>query len=321
MEELFNWLIKTTPWIEYPARLELLDDDTNNAALGEAKKILVSDPNMKRLLQELNDWPGQALKSHKSAGLLIHKLTFIADVGFRSSDPGIGDIIDKITAHRSEDGPFQILTNIHPLFGGSGEDEWVWMLCDAPLLLYALAQFGLADDPRLIDATAYLCDLVRDNGWPCAAASRLGKFHGPGRKDDPCPYANLVMLKALTQFDEMAESKAAKLGVESLLTLWATRRERHPYLFYMGTDFCKLKAPLIWYDILHVTEVLSQFPWAREDPRFLDMVAIIDRKADAQGHFIPESIWMAWKGWDFGQKKSASTWLTFLVWRMKKRSH
>jgi len=32
--------------------------------------------------------------------------------------------------------------------------------------------------------------------------------------------------------------------------LWEKRREQKHYLFAMGTDFNKLKAPLIWFDIL-----------------------------------------------------------------------
>jgi len=62
------------------------------------------------------------------------------------------------------------------------------------------------------------------------------------------------MLKVLAEFDDWQDSEVARSGVEAALTLWEERRERHPYLFYMGTDFSKLKAPLIWYDILHVTE-------------------------------------------------------------------
>jgi hypothetical protein len=211
--------------------------------------------------------------------------------------------------------------NIHPRYGGSGVDEWAWALCDAPLILYALAKFGLQDDPRVVNALSHLSELVRDNGWPCAVSKEMGKFRGPGRKADPCPYATLVMLKALAQFHDWIDSDASRKGVESILTLWEERRERHPYMFYMGTDFSKLKAPLIWYDILHVADVLSQFPWAREDQRFLEMVALIDGKADVEGRFTPESIWMAWKGWDFGQKKVPSPWLTYLVHRMKLRLH
>ena len=29
-------------------------------------------------------------------------------------------------------------------------------------------------------------------------------------------------------------------------------------MFYMGTDFSKLKVPLVWYDLLHVLEVITQ---------------------------------------------------------------
>ena len=127
------------------------------------------------------------------------------------------------------------------------------------------------------------------------------------------------MLKALAQFKEMRDSDATRIGVENALSLWEERRERHPYIFYMGTDFSKLKAPLVWYDILHVAEVLSHFPWVRDDARFIEMVEIIEQKVNSDGRFTPESIWMAWKGWDFGQKKEPSPWLTFLVNRMKFR--
>ena len=33
------------------------------------------------------------------------------------------------------------------------------------------------------------------------------------------------------------------------------------------------------------------------------MINIILDKQQETGGFIPESIYMAWKGWDFGQKK------------------
>lgn len=319
MEDIFNWLIDSSPWIEYQARVVLLQDNAGGLRVKEAKESLISDPNLIKILQELLQWPVEVLKNHKAAGHPIHKITFLADVGFHVSDPMIGEIVDRILSHQDELGPLQVLMNINPRYGGSGKDEWSWALCDAPLVIYALAKFDLKDNPQVIDAVSYLSELVRENGWPCAVSEELGKFRGPGRKDDPCPYANLVMLKALSQFDEMLCSDASKTGIESILTLWEERRERHPYMFYMGTDFSKIKAPLIWYDILHVTDVLSQFPWAREDERFIEMVEIIDAKADVDGLFTPESIWTAWKGWDFGQKKNPSPWLTFLIYRMKSR--
>jgi hypothetical protein len=87
----------------------------------------------------------------------------------------------------------------------------------------------------------------------------------------------------------------------------------------MGTDFRKLKAPFVWYDILHVAEVLSHFSWVHDDARFVEMLVLINSKADEQGLYTPESIWTAWKGWDFGQKKLPSQWLTFLIYRINRR--
>ena len=87
----------------------------------------------------------------------------------------------------------------------------------------------------------------------------------------------------------------------------------------MGNDFRKLKAPFIWYDLLHVLDVLTRFSWLSNDKRLRDMLAVLESKANAQGRFTPESIWTAWKDWEFGQKKVPSRWLTLMAWRILKR--
>jgi hypothetical protein len=50
------------------------------------------------------------------------------------------------------------------------------------------------------------------------------------------------------------------------------------------------------------------------------MLQIVEAKGDEQGRFTPESIWTAWKDWDFGQKRAPSPWMTFLALRILKRS-
>jgi hypothetical protein len=90
-------------------------------------------------------------------------------------------------------------------------------------------------------------------------------------------------------------------------------------MFFMGTDFCKLKAPLVWYDILHALDVLTQFPWLRSDSRLQAMVDVVKAKADQQGRFVPESVWTTWRGWEFCQKREPSQWLTLLAQRVLKR--
>jgi hypothetical protein len=310
---LIDWLLAGPAWVQYRTQVDLLGRAPSEPEMVAFRQHVVSDPQVNGLLSELGSWPGSALTSHKSAGSLMHKLNFIADLGLQRSDPGVDVVLGRVLAHQSPQGPFQLLLNTPEHFGGSGQDEWAWMLCDSPNLVYALSRIGLGDDPRTQRAIAKLLDLVRENGWPCAVSPEMGKFRGPGRVSDPCPYANLAMLKALSAHPELQDSPAARIGVETILSLWANRRENHPYLFHMGTDFCKLKAPLVWYDIIHALDVLSQFDCSRRDPRLVEMAVIVSAKADEQGRFTPESVWTPWKEWEFGQKKQPSRWLTLLV--------
>lgn len=144
----------------------------------------------------------------------------------------------------------------------------------------------------------------------------LGSFRGPGRKEDPCPYATLItliMTKLLLEIPEFRKSSNVSLGVESLLPLWERRIDYHPYIFYMGTDFSKLKCPEVWFDILHVLDVVSRSSTKVNDHRINEMIEIVESKRTSSGRFIPESVWMAWKNWDFGQKKEPSRWLTLKV--------
>ena len=319
MSEVVGWLLAGEPWVEYRTRVDLLRQPEDDPQVVAARQAMIAHPQIQELLGELAEWPGPPLKRHNDATHLLHKLAFIADVGLRLGDPGVGQIVERVLAHQSVQGPFQVLTNIPTRFGGSGEHEYNWMLCDAPLALYALIKFGLGDDAQVQAAAEYLVGLVRDNGWPCAAAPEVGKFRGPGRASDPCPYANLLMLKMLAELPAWQDSTASHTGAEAALTLWVQRKERRPYLFAMGTHFANLKAPLIWYDILHVLDVLTHFPWLRDDPRLREMATLVVEKADADHRFKPESIWMAWRGWDFGQKRTPSRWLTLLVVRMLER--
>ena len=318
MSEPIDWLLSSAPWVQYRTRLDLLGESNRSAKVIAARQAMFDHPQVRALLSELADWPGPALNRHNDASHLLHKLVFIADLGLRMTDPGVNRIVDQVLGHQSAEGAFQVLVNIPTHFGGTGKDQLAWMLCDAPSIVYALAKLGV-NERRVKIAAKHLTSLLRDNGWPCAATSDVGKFRGPGRKTDPCPYATLITLKAVSQLREWHDDEVCHAGAEALLQLWAHRTEQRPYLFGMCTDFAKLKAPLIWYDILHVTDVLTQFEWLRKDKRLREMVAIVESKADDAKHFTPESIWQAWREWDFGQKREPSAWLTLIAQRMLMR--
>ncbi len=319
MDIPIEWLLEGEAWVVYRTRRDLLGEAEEAPAVAEARQAMLASPLVQGLLADLADWPGKPLASHKSPSQLFHKLTLAADLGLNAHDPGMGEVIERILAIQSEEGPFQLPMNIGAAHGGSGQDQWAWALCDAPLVVYGLARLGLAEHPQVQSASQALVGLVRENGWPCAVSKTLGKWRGPGRREDPCPFATLAMLKLLTAHSLPEHQAAARAGAEALLSLWQNSHERHPYIFYMGSDFRKLKMPLVWYDLMHVLEVLTQFDWLKGDPRLGEMLALLQSKADPQGRFTPESVWAIWKEHDFGQKKAPSRGLTLLAWRILQR--
>lgn len=316
MRPPIDWLLAGEPFVAYRTLRDLLGEPEDDPAVGAARRAMLADPRVDALVGALAGWPGTPLASHRSAGQLFHVLGFLTDLGLTVDDPGMREAVGAIMAQRSDEGPFPIRMTISSHHGGSGEEAWAWALCDAPLVVAGLARLGLRDDPQVRAAVTHLTGLVRDNGWPCAVSKELGRFRGPGRKDDPCPFATLAMLKALAEFPDLRDGTAARTGAETLVSLWADSRTRHPYMFFMGTDFRKIKAPLVWYDLLHVLDVVTRFPWLAEDVRLHDMLAVLAGKADDGARFTPESVWLAWKAWEFGQKKVPSRWVTLLAWRI-----
>ena len=317
MNPVIVWLLESEPYVAYRTRIDLLEQPSNDPDVLKARNAMLAQPKVKALLTDLSGWPGDVITNHKKAGLLIHKLAFAAELGITVNDPGIESVVQSIMAHITEQGIPEVPLNIPKCFGGTGEAMWTWALCDTPRLLFCLFAMGYKNE-ILLHGADVLAELIRENGWPCAASPALGRFRGPGKTTDTCPYATLLMLSVLLQSGQ-PHTDALYTGAESLLTLWQNSREQHPFLFHMGTDFRKLKAPFVWYDILHASDVLSQFSWLFSDIRLLEMIDSIQSKSDTNGTYKPESIWTAWKGWDFAQKKVPSPWLTFLVLRILKR--
>lgn len=307
------------PWTSYNALLNLYDRKEDDDQVVAARRDMLAHPNVIGLIKELQDWPGKVVSSHKSAGQHYHKLSFLADIGIKASDPGVGIIFERILQHTSDEGPMRLPMTIADQYGGSGRPIEAWAACDAPITLYALAKMGIKHDPRVVKGTEFMIGLAKENGWGCSVSKELGSFRGPGKKEDPCPYVNLIMLKLLSQYEEHRMGPQALKAVECLLNLWEHSLDRHPYIFYMGNDFRKLKAPFIWYDLLHVLEALSHYPAAMKDPRFSDMLAVLDTKPHQDGLYRPESVWKTWKDWDFGSTKAKSSWMSYLVAMIWKR--
>jgi hypothetical protein len=63
----------------------------------------------------------------------------------------------------------------------------------------------------------------------------------------------------LSQIPEMLTCPEAEGAADMLLGHWDDRKKKKYFLFGIGTDFAKPKAPLIWYDIVHFVDTLIHF--------------------------------------------------------------
>ena len=304
-------------WLKYAIRLTLQFEPKDN--LVELRDAALADSRIQYYLNSIQAFHATLVTNHKNPDLPIQKLLFLLDLGFVVDVPEIKAAVDEILKHRDEHGIYQSMTNVPKHYGGRGEDVFSWCLCDAPLLLLALLKVGIDYQEYIKPGVDYLVSINRENGFPCAVSPELGRFRGPGKKDDCCPYATLIMADLLSNIPEYQDSQVVASSVNSLLDLWENSMGQHPYMFYMGTDFRKLKAPSCWYDIVSVAGVLSKHEFARRDSRFLEMIAVIKDKQDKSGFFTPESAYLKMKDWDFGQKKTPSPYLTYLCLRIFKR--
>ncbi|MHB1454977.1 MAG: hypothetical protein ACYCYM_13620 [Saccharofermentanales bacterium] len=307
--EVIDWLLDSDPYVAYATKINLLHQD--RAGLTELRGAVLADPRIRKYLGDVADFNGRIITTHKNPELPIHKLNFLLDIGLDAELPEIRTAVGLILQSRDEFGIFKTVTNVPVHYGGTGQDSFAWALCDAPLMHAALIRAGVPYTV-LREGAENMAALVRGNGFPCTVSKELGRFRGPGKKEDCCPYATLAMLRLFSLIPGYASSPMAAACIDVLLLLWEQSREQHPYMFFMGTDFRKLKAPAIWYDIIGVTDCLSRFDYARKDSRYREMIDVISAKADASGRFVPESVYLKCSEWDFGQKKKPSAWLTYL---------
>ncbi len=305
------------PWVRWGALTWLEGRPAEDLQVRAAHTETLAHPLFEASLETALSWPGKPLTRHNQASHPLHAIGLVVGLGLHIRDLSGSKLADRILAHQDADGALLTQITIPKAFGGSGKPDWSWMACDAPLLLDALIGLGLGEDERVAKATNHLAGLMGTSG--CRCQSSFPNMNGPGRKTDPCPYATLLTLRALSR-GPRADSSATRTGTETLLDHWRKQKDVKLRMFGIGTDFRKLKYPYIWYDLLHVVEVLSRFEWVHADPAFREMLEILEGKADADGFYQPESVWMAWRGADFAQKRCPSGTLTLAAWRARRRA-
>ncbi len=303
-ESTKTWLLEAPePYIRYQA-LALLDPD--NADPG----LLDADPFIRTNIDAVSRWKDEVLARHDKAELFIHRLALLAELDVNGGTMGMGPVLEGLLSNIAPDGSFPIQIMIPKAFGGSGEAHEDWIICDFPTILYSLSMMAPEDD-RLDRAYDKLRSLAGESFYPCSGS--IPKFKGPGPKGGMCPYANLLVARAFAARPELRACPEAKVAAGALLWHWENRASKKPFLFGMGTDFKKLKFPLIWYNILHMLRAIGPIEGVADDPRYREMVAIVGAKLNAEGRATPESVHMAYKSEEWSQKKGPSRLMTILV--------
>jgi hypothetical protein len=301
------WLLEGPAFTRYRTLIDVLGCAREAKEVGEARRAVLSESAVSRLLKRRNKegyWgrPEDIFKWWPKKDTTFWVLGVLADFGLTRDDAGIDQACEYVLGTQLPSGAFGLRPppKAYDCFTG--------------VLAAALARLGYLDDKRLTRAYAWLSGRQRlDGGFWCKDTGQPG---GPREHEPSCALASLWVLGALAASPLLRESEACQKCAAFLLECWTNRGE----IKYAGHDskigsgWEKLKYPFTDYRTLHYLDSLSRVPSVRDDARVLEIAGQLISKRDEEGRFQAESIHKAWSGFDFGQKKGPSRWLTALVY-------
>ncbi len=304
--KIIEWLLEDNSWLRFAVETQLLGKKAEPSLVTYDSKIQVV---INRLEDSSVGIP--ALKYGKvvytSTGNAFWDLFFLSDIGLKAKDIYIEDEVNALFLMQQEDGTFIIQEGMKSGY-----------FCIPTIILASLAKMGYDNDPHILRFIEKIFETQRlDGGWHCALNRATGKKL---QDSESCPMDNLNVLMLLGQYSAYRNDARLNGAIDLLLTHWKKRMEPwRPYGFGIGSDFLKLKYPAVKYGILRVLDVLSFYPYATKSPEFNEMVEFVMSKS-TDGKFFAESVSRSYSEFDFGQTKLPSKWITFLIYRLLKRT-
>ena len=303
--EVINWLLEGNPWLKFAVETQILGIKSEpSPAAGDSK--------IQAIINRLKDVNVgiPALKSGKvaytSTGNVFWDLFFLSDIGLNAEDVSIHDETESFFQLQHQNGTYVIQNGTKPGF-----------FCIPTIIFASLAKMGYRNDSHILRFIDRIFETRRlDGGWHCA----LNRAEGKQLQDsESCPMDNLNVLMLLGQYDEFRNDSGLHGAIDLLLSHWRRKDEPwRPYGFGIGSDFMKLRYPSVKYGILRVLDVLSLYPYAMQSSEFSEMLEFVVNKS-SDGKFFAESISRSYSEFDFGQTKTPSRWITFLIYRIQKR--
>ena len=315
---VFPWLLESNPWTKYRTFTDLLDLSPSSAEVSEAREELCRHLQVRSLVTEASQWFPQPITRHNDAKICYYKLMVLAEMGLNTLDKGVKELTDEVTEHVI-DGMFAV-RQLLPELGKNNQapephaGEWHILPCDSPIITYSLLLMG-EDSPTVKQsAEALAVKWDTPQGWFCHFPFVEGQYK---KLQAGCPMAGLMALEVFSQVPDLKESRYARNAFESLR--FHKDYGRSIYYFGRSRKFFTLKYPFIWYNALYLADVLTRFEFLRSDSLVGELVSWIEESQDEKGRFRPTSTWIAYKEWEFANKKEPSPWITFLCSRILKR--
>lgn len=315
------WLLDSNSWTRYRTLKDLLNRPTSSIEVEEAKSELCNDSQITTLIAETSKWIPIAPTRNSDPKISYFKLRALADFGLTIKDSGIDDIVNKATEHL-EDEMFAVRGTL-PKRRKKGEefvkpdphiDEWHVSPCNSPTITYALLSLGLNNSKtdKAVDKLKEKWNT--EQGWFCHFFFVDSMFK---KLQVGCQMAGLTALEVFSQLPDLKESVYSRNAYEPL----RFHREYGKTMYYFGRskNFWTFKYPFVWYNALYLADVLTRFEFLKNEDLVKELVEWIENSQDEKGRFKPTSMFMAYKGWDFANKREASPWITFLCCRILKR--
>jgi hypothetical protein len=157
--------------------------------------------------------------------------------------------------------------------------------CATAAAARVLCRFAQARDHRLQQTLVHLLETQHDDGgWRC------NKFpYGRGPETEfSNPGVTLSVLDVFRFTDQVNKNPDLDRAVDSLLHHWVVRRPMGPCHFGIGTLFMQVEFPFLRYNLFNYVYVLSFYDLAKDDPRYLEALRVLESKLDARGRVVVE---------------------------------
>ncbi len=304
---------------------DLFDFPLDHPDVINAHNNVLKDPLVNFLIDNLSDWEKDLTKAHNRADYLPNQLWLLLDWGVRpEDDKRMQEAINKILSHQDEEnGQFLAYIEAYDRKTKTKYPMWSSALCDHNLIVSVLLLAGLENDKRVQFGLKRMNELLKETNqgksWKCEPWLYY-KRRGPGRVNDVCP---MIVADALRGYWVVSQKKWPDSLLEAgktLLNCWINRSEHKPYMFGHGRNFRLPRAPFFWYNIGTILDATRHYPTLVKTQAFRELAAVSILKFNSSGVFIPQSVYLWFKNFSFGQKIVPSPWITLFLSRIYKNA-